>query len=131
MKPVPIDAAANLLTRQARQAGANPLNRFQHFRLLSIWTGKLPSQLESRFLPGENSAPDHFFSKLQGPPIHAYRSTNCLGSICNEGLSPPGAHACPPGIEETEPIQRPATSRSSLLSGGFAVRSFHPRCLGT
>jgi hypothetical protein len=33
MKPVPINAAANFLTLQAREAGTNPLNLFQHFRL--------------------------------------------------------------------------------------------------
>jgi hypothetical protein len=34
MKLQPIIAAANLLTRHAREAAANPLNLFQHFRLL-------------------------------------------------------------------------------------------------
>jgi hypothetical protein len=32
MKPVPINAAANLPTRHAREAGANLRNLFQHFR---------------------------------------------------------------------------------------------------
>jgi hypothetical protein len=52
MKPAPINAAANLLTRHAREAGANPLNRFQRFQLLSIWAVQPPSQLEPCFFPG-------------------------------------------------------------------------------